>query len=210
MHPSHIHVVHRSASAGKRAVRVRQIILLAASYIGAVLLGFLLYLALMASPLLGSIPLLFYRGLLLAFLGALLLAIAMAVAGRRFAILDLPTAVGAVALSLAFNISFLIVFPVTFDRSMTMFLLARIERQDGQLDARGLERVYVREYLGDMRQIDRRVAEQSLSGNIRVEQGRIHITPQGRRLLTGGRWIGGWFGADPRFVTAPPPASPTH
>lgn len=42
-----------------------------------------------------------------------------------------------------------------------------------------------------------------LSGNIRVEPSRIHITPQRRRLLAGGRVVGGWFGADPRFVNAP-------
>lgn len=166
--------------------------------------GLLLYLALIASPLLGSVPLLFYRGVLIAFVCAGLIAVVAAIAARRVAALDLSTVVGAVALSLAFNISFLIVFPVTFDRSITMFLLARIERQDGVLDARGLEQVYVREYLGDMRQIDRRIAEQSLSGNIRMDRGRIHITPQGRSLLTSGRRIGGWFGADPRFVTAPP------
>jgi hypothetical protein len=164
--------------------------------------GFLLYLLLIASPLLQSVPLLFYRGVMIAFLCAILLAMAASIAARRYSALDLPTVIGGVALSLAFNISFLIVFPVTFDRSITMFLLARIERQDGQLDPRALEQVYVREYLGDMRQIDRRIAEQTVSGNIRVVDGHIHITPQGRRLLSGGRLIGHWFGADPRFVTA--------
>lgn len=188
---------------------LRQLGTLTLSYLATLVLGFLLYLALIASPLLGAIPLLFYRGVVIAFIGALLLAVMMGLAARRIR-LDLPTLVGAIALSLAFNISFLIVFPVTFDRSITMFLLARIERQDGQLDASGLERVYVREYLGDMRQIDRRIEEQSLSGNVRVEQGRIHITPQGRRLLTSGRWVGGWFGADPRFVNAPAPAANGH
>ncbi|MFB9048212.1 hypothetical protein ACFFV8_05775 [Sphingobium indicum] len=91
---------------------------------------------------------------------------------------------------------------MTFDRSVTMFLLARIEREDGLLDRAALEQVYIREYLGDMHQMDRRIQEQSLSGNIHVEQGRIHITAQGKRVLEGGRIIGGWFGADPRFLDA--------
>lgn len=173
--------------------------------------GFLLYLALIASPLLGAIPMLFYRGVLIAFIGALLLGLLLAIAGRRAPALDLSTGVGAVALSLAFNISFLIVFPVTFDRSITMFLLARIERQDGQLTPPMLENVFIREYLGDLRQIDRRVSEQTLSGNIaQRDDGRIALTPQGRRLLSSARQIGGWFGADPRFVTAPEPAPPRH
>lgn len=176
---------------------------LALIYLIALLVGFLLYLALIASPLLASISLLFYRGVLVAFAGAMLLAMLATLAARRCTVLDLPTVVGAVALSLAFNISFLIVFPVTFDRSITMFLLARIEQRDGQLDAQGLQQVYIHEYLGEMRQIDRRIREQAMSGNIRVEDGRIFITPQGRRLLRGGRVVSIWFDADPRFVNAP-------
>ncbi|ETI58513.1 hypothetical protein C100_23385 [Sphingobium sp. C100] len=181
---------------------LRSFTLLAIAYAGTIALGFLLYVALIRSPLLGQVDILFYRGVMVAGVAALLL-LGAGIAARRRLRLEPATLVGAVALSLAFNISFLIIFPVTFDRSITMFLLARIERQDGQLDARGLERVYVREYLGDMHQIDRRVAEQSLSGNIRVEGGRIHITAQGRRLLDSARAIGGWFDADPRFVNAP-------
>ncbi|MBJ7445849.1 MAG: hypothetical protein JHD32_16435, partial [Sphingobium sp.] len=108
-------------------------------------------------------------------------------------------------------ISFLIVFPVTFDRSITMFLLARIERQDGQLTPPMLEKLFVREYLGDLHQIDRRMSEQTLSGNIvQHDDGRIALTPQGRRLLSSARRIGSWFAADPRFVTAPQPAPPRH
>ena len=188
---------------------IRSLLLLALAYCAIMALGFLLYVALIRSLLLGYVAILFYRGVAIAGVTALILLFAGIVARHR---LNLPpeTLVGAVALSLAFNISFLIVFPVTFDRSITMFLLARIERQDGQLDAAGLEQVYVRQYLGDMRQIDRRIAEQSLSGNIRVDQGRIHITPQGRKLLDGARLVGAWFGTDPRFVTAPAIASPRH
>lgn len=190
---------------------IRSLVLLALAYCATIALGFLLYVALIRSPLLGGVAILFYRGVAIAGVVAFLLLVA-GIAARHRLRLAPETLVGAVALSLAFNISFLIVFPVTFDRSITMFLLARIERQDGQLDARGLEQVFVRQYLGDLRQIDRRIAEQSLSGTIRVERGRIHITPQGRRLLKGARLVGGWFGADPRFVTAPAPApaAPSH
>lgn len=184
---------------------IRSLLLLALAYCATIALGFLLYVALIRSPLLGGVAILFYRGVAIAGVVAFLLLVA-GIAARHQMRLAPETLVGAVALSLAFNISFLIVFPVTFDRSITMFLLARIERQDGQLDARGLEQVFVRQYLGDLRQIDRRIAEQSLSGTIRVERGRIHITPQGRRLLKGARLLGGWFRADPRFVTAPAPA----
>ncbi|PHP19767.1 hypothetical protein CG471_10425 [Sphingobium sp. IP1] len=178
---------------------------LAFAYGATLAFGLALYVGLIRSPLLGSLSILFYRGVMIAGLTAAIMLVGGLMLRRWRP--PVPTLIGAIALSLAFNICFLITFPVTFDRSITMFLLARIERQDGQLDARALEDVYTREYLGEMRQIDRRVEEQTMSGNIRVEHGRIHITPQGRRLLSGGRLIGGWFGADPRFVTPPPPSN---
>lgn len=178
------------------------------TYAAALAVGLLIYIALIRSPLLGGMSILFYRGVLLAGIAATLMLGGGAFAMRR-ANIDPPTIVGGVALSLAFNICFLITFPVTFDRSITMFLLARIERQDGQLTTPMLEDVFAREYLRDMRQIDRRVEEQALSGNIRVDHGRIRITPQGARLLAGGRIVSGWFGADPRFVS-PPPVEQTH
>lgn len=181
---------------------------LAITYLATLAIGFLLYIMLIRSPLLGGVGILFYRGVLIAAVTAAMLLICGVLLHKSLR-LDPATIVGGAALSLAFNICFLITFPVTFDRSITMFLLSRIERQDGQLTAPMLEQLFVREYLGDMRQIDRRVAEQALSGNIRVDRGRIHITPQGTRLLEGGRIVGGWFGADPRFVT-PPPAPPQH
>lgn len=186
---------------------MKTIATLAFAYLLTIATGFLLYIGLIRSPLLAEVGILFYRGIIIAGLTALLMLVAGLLLRHRLR-LDPATLVGAIALSLSFNICFLITFPVTFDRSITMFLLARIERHDGELDAPRLEQLYVREYLGDMRQIDRRVKEQALSGTIRVDQGRIHITPQGRRLLAGGRVIGGWFGADPRFVTAP--ARPAH
>ncbi len=180
---------------------------LALAYAAALLLGFLLYVGLFRSPLLGGVAILFYRGVALAFVGALLLLLGGLLIRSR-ARIAVATLVGGVALSLAFNLCFLVLFPVTFDRSISMFLLARIEQADGQLDARALEAAFTREYLVDMRQIDRRVTEQTLSGNIEVRQGRIHMTPRGKALLSSARTVGGWFGADPRFVS--PPLAPPH
>lgn len=182
---------------------LRPVALLALSYAAALLLGFLLYISLIRSPMLTGMPVLFYRGLALAVVAALLLC-AIGIGLRRRLRIDSATLAGAVAISLSFNICFLVIFPVTFDRSISMFLLARIERQDGQLDSQGLKQVFAMEYLDEMQQIDRRIAEQSLSGNIRVTQGRISITPQGRQLLAGARTVGAWFDTDPRFITAAP------
>ena len=76
----------------------------------AVAAGFILYVGLTRSPLFAGISILFYRGLILCALSAVLVMAAMALRRQRF---DLASIVAAGALSLSFNICFLIVLPVT-------------------------------------------------------------------------------------------------
>lgn len=174
---------------------------LALLYLGAVVAGFAIFALLTRSPLFASVDILFYRGLLLAGVAALILAILAVPMARRWPQIDLSTGIGAVALSLAFNITFLIVIPVTIDRSVTVFLLSRIEASPAPMDELALRQRFIREYLGDMRQVQRRIDEQSKSGNISVDaQGKVHITPQGAAFMARMRQVAAWWRTDPRFV----------
>ena len=164
----------------------------------AVAAGFLIYLGLTNTPLFAGIAILFYRGILLCAVSAIVLAAALALA-TRWKPLALETIVAAAALSFAFNLSFLVIFPVTIDRSISVFLLAEIEAHDG-IDTPELQRLFVDRYVRDMAQIDRRVAEQTQSGNITLENGHIRLTERGRRFLALSRNIGRAFATDPRFV----------
>ena len=176
---------------------VASVVRLLCIYATVVLLGFAIYVASFHLPLGATI--LFYRGLLLAALtGCLTLAGLFLMS--RWMRLDLATALGATFTSVAFNICFLVLFPVTIDRSISVFLLSRIAAQDGmttdQLTAR-----FADEYLYRMKQIPRRVDEQTKSGNIAVTpDGRITLTPQGRRFVHLAQSASGWFGTDPRFT----------
>lgn len=176
----------------------------------AVAAGFILYVGLTRSPLFAGISILFYRGLILCGLSAVLVMAAMAPRRWRF---DPATIVAAGALSLSFNICFLIVLPVTLDRSISVFMLSEIEQhQNEALDDRRITEIFVRKYVGDMRQMDRRIAEQTASGNITTVDGNIRLTEQGRRFLALSRALARLFGTDPRFVglapsDAPPPSA---
>jgi hypothetical protein len=116
------------------------------------------------------------------------------------------TIIGAVFTSLALNVCFLVLFPVTIDRSISVFLLARIEA--GQpLTAAQLQQGFADEYIVEMQQIPRRVREQAISGNIDVAaDGAITLTPRGKRFNALARRASVWFGTDPRFVDAGPTA----
>ena len=94
-------------------ILLRALARLALIYAGVLILGFLAYIGLIRTPLLADVEILFYRGVLVAAILALLLIMA-GIGALRWLRLEPATLVGSVALSLAFNISFLIVFPVTY------------------------------------------------------------------------------------------------
>ena len=171
----------------------------------AVTAGFLIYVGLTRSPLFAGLSILFYRGLILCALSAMLVMAAMALLRRwRF---DLATIIAAGALSLSFNICFLIVLPVTLDRSISVFMLTQIEQhQHEALDQRRITEIFVQKYVGDMRQMERRIAEQTASGNVTTVDGHIRLTAQGHRFLALSRTLARLFGTDPRFVGLAPAA----
>jgi hypothetical protein len=173
-----------------------------AIYAGVCALGLVLYVASFRLPLGGDI--LFYRGLLLAGLVAAVLAVCLVLAGRKLG-LDPQTIIGAVFCSAALNVCFLVLFPITIDRSISVYLLARIEAEPG-MTADELSERFEDGYLRRMRQIDRRVFEQQLSGNITVTDGEIRMTRGGERFLAFARTMAVWFDTDRRFVNVAPPA----
>jgi hypothetical protein len=179
---------------------IRQLALLA----GLTLAGFAIYVLLFWAGAASSIGILFYRGLVLAFVVAIVVALAAVFLVRRSSDSSLPIA--AAALSLSFNICFLVLLPVTVDRSITVYLLSKIERQQQQgIDAPALERSFLADYVAGMGAIDRRVDEQKRSGNVTVgSDGKVRLTPQGRRFMALSRAVARLFGTDPRIVGRAP------
>jgi hypothetical protein len=172
--------------------------------LAATLAGFLFYVLLFALGTAGGVQILFYRGVLLAMIAAVATvgALALLLRGR-----DPSLAIAAGVASFSFNICFLVLLPVTVDRSVTVFLLSTIDRQPGLTEAE-LERTFVDRYVVGMRAMDRRITEQSLSGNIEVgPDGGVRLTPQGERFMGFSRAISTIFRTDPRFVAGPDSAS---
>jgi hypothetical protein len=179
------------------------------------LLGLLGLLALIRTPLLADVDILFYRGTLLCILISAGI-VALGLATRRCTALGVESIIAAAALSLSVNLCFLIVIPVTIDRSVSIFLLASIEKNDGELTADDLQTLFVTGYVHDLRQVDRRIREQIRSGNIRIENGKIVMTPSGRAFVRFSRTVADALHIDPQFVRGrqapdrPTPAPAEH
>jgi hypothetical protein len=148
-----------------------------------------------------SITILFYRGVVLAAAVGLVTGAAGAWLGGRLR--DPSLAIASAAVSFSLNVCFLVLLPVTVDRSVSVYLLSTVEQQDG-INPPALEQAFVTGYVRDMHAVDRRIDEQRKSGNITVgRDGKVRLTAQGHRFMAFSRSVATLFGTDPRFVRAP-------
>ena len=160
--------------------------------------GFAIYVLLFWAGIGGSLSILFYRGVALAIATALVTGLAALWPARRTGDSSLPVA--AAALSLSFNICFLVLLPVTVDRSVSVYLLSTIERRE--MTPAELQQAFIDGYVVRMGAIDRRIDEQRRSGNVTVSpDGKVRLTRQGERFMTFSRLVARLFGTDPRFVS---------
>lgn len=173
---------------------LRQFLLLAAL----TLVGFAIYVLLFWAGVASSMTILFYRGVALAVAVAVVTGLIALWSARRTGDTSLPLA--AAALSLSFNICFLVLLPVTVDRSVSVYLLSTIERRP--MSPAELQRAFIDGYVLKMGAIDRRIDEQRKSGNVAVApDGKVRLTSQGERFMAFSRLVARLFGTDPRFVS---------
>jgi hypothetical protein len=179
-------------------------------YAAAPVIGLAVLVALFRSGLLAQVNILFYRGLgliALAFMATFAVLFAMA---RRGPIAGVRgrDAFSAAVLSLAFNLCFLVIFPVTIDRSISVFVLGQMAAHaDRTYSADEMAEVFSDVYVGEDQQIERRLHEQLLSGNVeRVGDG-YRISGHGKAFIQTSKVIAWMFDGDTRFVS--PPAEPT-
>lgn len=143
------------------------------------------------------ISILFYRGIVAAVLAGVLQVAAMLFCRSWFTELsavEIRDIALIVSLTFSFNITFLIVFPVTFDRSVTMYILNILEQSgsDG-LTKDEMERALVDTYVRGNDAIGRRMAEQVISGNVEERQGRFILSKQAKNFLGFSRLVMKFF-----------------
>ena len=171
-------------------------------------LGVVLYLTSLSSSALENYEIFFYRGLILLAIGtAFHLAILM-YSKQKISILKKYSFANCVAIamiSVSFNATFLIVIPVSLDRSVSVFLLGYLNNHGGRLKRddleQGLEKVYLKEY----RALDRRLNEQLKSGNIVLnDKGEVVLTDRGFAFIWVSKRIVHSMNIDDKYVNPAP------
>jgi hypothetical protein len=182
---------------------MRALLAAAAWFSAAVVLVVGAVIALFWIGFLHQISILFYRGLVLIAIGAVFCFVVLVLASRKWPVWKTRDAVSACAFACGVAVCFLIVLPVTIDRSVSVFILTRMAAlPDRAFTAEEMRGVFTDVYLGRYRQIERRLEEQEISGNVARDAAGFRITPQGLAFVRLARFLSLIFQTDPRFVSS--------
>lgn len=79
--------------------------------------------------------------------------------------------------------------PTVLDRSLSFYVLEKLQQRGGGIQQSRFAEVFTQEYLKEHRLVDVRLTEQLQSGTIRIENGCVHLTPKGDRLASFSRFF---------------------
>lgn len=148
-----------------------------------------LYLCLFHTPFFKFQQVLFYRGLALLFITVLVsftTAFLLARRNKEFK-LYLESVIGAVIVSASINLALFVLLPVTFDRSVSTYLLSTLD-SEATPSCRGmtkkqLEKVLIDQYIVKNKALQKRIIEQEEIGFISGTGECVSLTDRARKFL---------------------------
>lgn len=181
-----------------------RIVALLVFYGAATLVGGAIFAILMRAATLLGPGVLFYRGLVALATTTILLFILSALVLPQLARvlpLRIDDSLGGAIVAASMLSSIFVLGPVTVDRSISVFMLSQFESAGQPLTVDEVRERFVKTYVVAWDQMNRRVKEQQISGNLEPAGGGAwKLTAQGRRFMEIARWMSWLVDADPRFV----------
>ncbi|MRH79043.1 hypothetical protein GH984_10050 [Spiribacter sp. C176] len=84
--------------------------------------------------------------------------------------------------------AFAISVPTVIDRSLSFYILEKIDQRGGGIEQSAFETIFKEEYMVEHRLVDIRLTEQFESGTITLENGCVKLTPRGETLVRASRF----------------------
>lgn len=78
--------------------------------------------------------------------------------------------------------AFAISVPTVIDRSLSFYILEKIDQRGGGIQQQAMEQVFVDEYMKEHQLVAVRLTEQIESGTITIEDGCVLLTPKGQMI----------------------------
>lgn len=156
-----------------------------------------IYLIVFNTTFLSNQNILFYRGIellvILTFLSIIFLLF-FPLQGLRA---NMESLIAAVIVSASLNLCVFVVLPVTFERSITMYLLNSLrdsnENNCQGINKKELEKKFIKEYVNN-KAIDKRLDEQKVIGFVQEKNQCIQLTPQALSFLKFSEIVGRLYG----------------
>ena len=141
----------------------------------------------------------FYSAIADAVLATILAAIAIATVRwfkvfTRFEILQLC------CIWLLLGYSFAISVPTVIDRSLSFYILEKLQQRGGGIKLSAFDDVFTKEYVKEHRLVDVRLTEQQQSGTIEIKDGCVKLTEWGQTIATSSRYFRAHFLPKQRFL----------
>lgn len=94
-----------------------------------------------------------------------------------------------IAIWLLIGYALAISLPTVIDRSLSFYILEKLEQRGGGIQMARFEEVFTTEYVKEHRLVDVRLTEQQKSGTIAIRDGCVRLTPWGEKLATFSRYF---------------------
>jgi len=78
--------------------------------------------------------------------------------------------------------AFAISVPTVLDRSLSFYILEKLDERGGGIKLASIPDVFTKEYINEFRLVDVRLTEQLQSGTITIDNGCVKLTDRGRRI----------------------------
>lgn len=187
----------------------QRVLRLFVSYIlAAFFLSFFVFL-LFQTPFFGH-TILFYRGIIIIVTATLLtllsfFATTQLLRKRGIQTPQIPSAetyFSSVVAIASLHLCFFILVPVTLDRSVSTFLLSRMNSPENSqgITKEQMQTIFVQEYVNEFDAVGRRINEQLASNNIKQQNEKFVLTPQGQNFLSISSYIAKLYNIDSRYL----------
>ena len=85
--------------------------------------------------------------------------------------------------------AFAISVPTVLDRSLSFYILEKLQQRGGGIQVARMPDVFTQEYMKEHRLVDVRLTEQAQSGTIEIVDGCVKLTPKGERIASVSRFF---------------------
>ena len=89
--------------------------------------------------------------------------------------------------------SFAISVPTVIDRSLSFYILEKLQQRGGGIKLDAFDQVFTQEYVKEHRLVDVRLTEQQQSGTVEIKDGCVKLTAWGQTIATSSRYFRAHF-----------------